>query len=206
MNDIDTLFLLPGEKTIVTTKQHVFAIIPPLIIAPLLGALAILLIFSVSAYMHASIIMTLLAGSLIAVLTMGLLVKVFVDWYFHIYMVTDRRILEINYKPFFSQDVNDVLLDQVRCTEIDVQIHGYIHGLIDVGDIIITFDRPTHQQEFVLHDIKSPRAQGTLLGELLNTPKEAINNKTVWYKSENMDTNPYRFTEEIRPMRHMQIV
>jgi hypothetical protein len=203
--DTSTLFLLPGEIAVLTTKQHAFAIIPPVIIACILGIGAILISFIGGAYFHAGAFLIMITGSMIVCLTLGLIVKILVDWYFHLYLVTNRRILEISYKPFFSQDVNDVLLDQVRCTEIDVKIHGYIHGLMDVGDIIITFDRPTHQQEFILHDIKSPRTNGTLLGHLLNTPKDDINTQEVWYKEQGKTAN-YTFTKELRPKARIQIV
>jgi len=203
--DTNALFLLPGEKAVLTTKQHVFAIIPPLIIAAILGVGAITVFFTISAYLHMFASLTLLGGSMLVLLTLGLITKILVDWYFHLYLVTNRRILEIDYKPFFSQDVNDVLLDQVRCTEIDIKIHGYIHGLMDIGDIIITFDRPTHQQEFILHDIKSPRSHGTLLGHLLNTPKQTVNSQTVWYRQNDME-KPYTFIENITPMNRLQIV
>lgn len=198
-SDTNPFFLLPGEHVVLTTRQHIYAILPPIIIACLLGIGAILLGFTGASFINPPAILTLLCGSIIVVMTLSLVTKLLVDWYFHIYLVTNRRILEIVYRPFFSQDVNDVLLDQVRCTEIDIQIRGYVHGLIDVGDIIITFDRPTHQQEFVLHDIKSPRKNGTLLGHLLNTPKAAINSKTFWHQVPTSQDNNYTFSEEITP-------
>lgn len=204
-SETSTKFLLPGEIALLTTKQHIFSVIPPIIIASILGTGAVLLSLIAGTYFRTSPLLTILTGSMLITLTLGLIVKILVDWYFHLYLVTNRRILEIAYKPFFSQDVNDVLLDQVRCTEIDVKIHGYIHGLMDVGDIIITFDRPTHQQEFVLHDIKSPRTHGTLLGHLLNTPKEPMNTQNIWYKEGGKTAN-YTFTQQLIPKRKMQIV
>lgn len=201
----NSLFLLPGENAAITTKQHVFAIIPPLIIAAILGVGAIAVFFAISAYLHVFAPLMLLGGSMIVLLTLGLIVKILVDWYFHLYLVTNRRILEIAYKPFFSQDVNDVLLDQVRCTEIDVKIHGYINALVDIGDIIITFDRPTHKQEFVLHNIKSPRSYETLLGHLLNTPKQMMNTQTIWYRQDDSE-RPYAFTENMIPINRAKVV
>lgn len=202
--DTNNLFLLPGETAVLTTKQHVFAIIPPLIIAGILGTAAIFISLIGGTYFHTSPLLTILFGAMLLILTLGLMAKILVDWYFHLYLVTNRRILEIAYKPFFSQDVNDVLLDQVRCTEIDVKIHGYIHGLMDVGDIIITFDRPTHQQEFILHNIKSPRKNGTLLGHLLNTPKDFSTEQPIWYR-DGSGTN-YAFTKERFSRPKIQIV
>ena len=197
----DTLFLLPGEKMILHKRQHVFAVIIPIIIASILGTVALLfLASSLFFFYHARFIIILASGCVITTI-LFLITKTIIDWYFHMYMVTNRRILEFQYRPFFSQDINDVLLDQVRCTEIDVQIHGYVHGLIDVGDIIITFDRPTHQQEFVLHDIKSPRKISTMLGELLNTPKDTMISYPTWYTNPTSETKEYIFSEQLYPRK-----
>jgi hypothetical protein len=196
-NESNTFLMLPGEKTILHRRQHMFAVIIPIVIASLLAIGIMAALFVGFALFYHAFHLMLVSWAIVVIAAFSLITKTIIDWYLHMYLVTNRRILEIQYKPFFSQDVNDVLLDQVRCTEIDVKIHGYIHGLMDVGDIIITFDRPTHQQEFVLHDIKSPRKIGTLLGHLLNTPKDA--NTTTWYKESGPQNTQYFFTEELFP-------
>ena len=188
--------MLPGEKIILHHRQHRIAILVPIMLTVIFGSLALFILSAFFLWAYNAAHMMLLSDTIVLLVILSLITRVCVDWYFHVYMVTNRRILEIQYRPFFSQDVNDVLLDQVRCTEVDVKIHGYVHGLIDVGDIIITFDRPTHEQEFVLHDIKSPRKVGTLLGDLLNTPKNPINaTANIWHKGKNR----YGFTEELYP-------
>ncbi len=199
-NESNTFFLLPGEKVILHKRQHVFAVIIPTAISIILGVGFILGISATAVFFYNARFLMLLSYGVVITASLFLITKVIIDWYFHIYIVTNRRILEIQYRPFFSQDINDVLLDQVRCTEIDVQIHGYIHGLMDVGDVIVTFDRPTHQQEFVLHDIKSPRKIGTLLGHMLNTPKETLPNIS-WYKptAGEQTEKRYIFSEEFFP-------
>jgi hypothetical protein len=202
-NEDNAFFLLPDEQAVLSTRQHVFSIIAPIVIATLLGTGAIFAGFVAASFFRAPPLLALLSGSIVIVSTLTLIAKICIDWFFHLYLVTNRRILEIAYKPFFSQDVNDVLLDQVRCTEIDVKIHGYIHGLWDIGDIIITFDRPTHQQEFILHDIKSPRKIGTLLGELLNTPKyPTYTSQPTWHKERQSD---YSFIDELLPIPKQKI-
>lgn len=198
--EANTFLMLPGEKTIVYKRQHSFAVIIPIIITAILGLVSMVILTTSMVLLYQTPYVVLFSIGTVTAATLSVITKTCIDWYFHLYIVTNRRILEISYRPFFSQSVNDVLLDQVRCTEIDIKIKGYIHGLIDVGDVIITFDRPTHQQEFILHDIKSPRKIGTLLGDLLNTPKEE--NSAVWYKRQNAAEGiPYAFTEQLFPKK-----
>ena len=78
------------------------------------------------------------------------------EWYFHMYIISDKKIIEIFHSPLFFGKVSEILLSQVRCTEVDSEMNGFLHHLLNVGHVAITFDRPTHQQEFTMRDIKNP--------------------------------------------------
>jgi len=119
--------------------------------------------------------------------------KLIVDWYFHTYIITSRKIIEVSYKPFFNAVINDVLLDQVRCTEVVVQTRGILDHLIDRGDIAICFDMPTHQDQFHFADIAQPHETGVMLGELLNTAKSSSSGymQPIWYRR-NTNLNPHQ--------------
>lgn len=191
--ELENLLTLPGEKTLLIKRKHIFSTVVPLSILAILSVgVFTSSLFFFDTMLHALYI-TLISSLLILIVTLNTVAKIFIDWYFHSYIVTTRRILEVCYQPFFSQNVNDVLLDQVRCTEIDVKIHGYINGLINIGDIIITFDRPTHQTEFILHDIKNPRKIGTILGNMLNTPNAVT---PSWYDQSNRQY-PFSFPKNM---------
>jgi hypothetical protein len=75
--------------------------------------------------------------------------------------------LEIRYTPLVSHIMSEVLLDKVNCTEVDLRIDGFFNELIDRGDVIITFDRPTHQEEFILKDMKQPSKIGKFISRQL---------------------------------------
>jgi len=131
--------------------------------------------------------------------------KIVTDWYFHFYVVTDKRIIEISHAPLFSHTMCDVLLSQVRCTEIDVKINGIIHQLLDIGDIIVSFDRPTHQEEFVFYDIKDPRKIGAILGDEFTALTNETGQAVIWSgarretNGDEKNTSKFKFIEEIFP-------
>ncbi len=87
----------------------------------------------------------------------SLALRSIIDWYFNVYVVTSRKIIEVSYSPLSSHTINQVLLDQVRCTEIDTKIEGILNDVLDIGNVVITFDRPTHQEEFAFEYVKNPR-------------------------------------------------
>lgn len=158
---------LPQEKLIVAKREYWLTAVIPIIATMLFAALLVL--FSYVLFMwglHSLLLFT--AGTLVIINSaIGVATKIFIHWYFHMYIVTSRKLLEINYSPLDTLVENEVLLDQVRCTEVDMQRGGFIHEILDFGTVRITFDRPTHQQEFVLSNIKSHRKIGVLLSNML---------------------------------------
>jgi len=124
--------------------------------------------------------------------------KIVVDWHCHFYILTTNRILEVCYKPLFSNYINNVILNQVKSTEIDIEKAGIINQLLDMGNVIVTFDRPTHQEEFRLMNIKNPKEIGFLMSDVLDIEKPDMMSSPMWYKSKN-EENRFRITEEIFP-------
>lgn len=114
------------------------------------------------------------------------MIKVILDWYFHIYVLTNKKILEVQYSPFFSHVVNTIILDQVRCTEIDRKNNGFLHTLLDIGDLILVFDELTRQEKFIFKDISQPREIAVLLHTFFSqktsiTPNGLFQRKEVKY-------------------------
>lgn len=126
-----------------------------------------------------------------------------IDWYYHIYIVTNKKILEVNYAPLFSHEINEVLLEQVRCTEIDIRAHGILSQLLDTGDVVLTFDRPTHQEELALTYIKNPKELGVLLSGYLNISIDAPYSP-VLYGQKN-DKKLFAFSTQIFPRRSFEL-
>lgn len=189
---------LPGESLLFFKRQHWIVIIPPLI-----GFFATILFFIAVTYVLLVVFLSqlffFLTSLILAVIVSVLfLTKLFTEWYFHLYVITTKKFIELSYKPLNSDTVNDVLLSQVRCTEVDVRTKGFIHELFDIGDIAVTFDRPTHQEEFVFNDIKNPREMGIFLVNALDFVMKEINGP-VFYKKQTDRGEVFRFTDEIVP-------
>lgn len=191
------LLTLPGEELVAATRKHWLILLARLSIAlfilfPLFIVLsASFLFFSFPQALFFAILLSLF------VVTIAVTLKVIIDWYCHIYVVTTRKLIEICFTPLFSGKVNKILLDQVRCTEVDVRKDGIFNELFDIGDIIVTFDRPTHEQEFLFAGIRDSDKIGYLLSNMLvQTAKSET--KTVWFRKADQP-HTFRFTEEIFP-------
>ena len=183
---------LPGERLIIAKRQHWFILAAPLLltilVALLVGTLSGALFLTDNAPGLFVISLFLILSASVNIAT-----KLVADWYYHLYIVTTKRILEVSCAPLFSHSINDVALDQVRITEIDVRIKGFLNELMDIGDVIIEFDRPSHEEVFVIPNVKDPSNAGTLLA---NTVKLMMQSSPVWFQPRKQE-ELYKFTEDV---------
>jgi hypothetical protein len=188
------LFLtLKDERLLLVKRRHPFVVIMPIL---LIGCLTLFFIssgFVVFQEFFVSSAMFFVTILLLTSIAISLITKAIVDWYFHVYILTSRRILELRYSPLTSSVINDVLLDKVSCTEIDIRTNGFLNELIDMGDVIITFDRPTHQEEFTLRDVQESHGLATYLTRQLidgaTTTSQGVIPQTIWFKQHSSTSN-----------------
>ena len=171
---------LSGEQIQVIKRQHPFVLIGP-IIGIILTSIFVFVLGNILNLLFIKSITTVIIFSLLIILSsFAFLLKAVLNWYYHLYVITSRKILEINCIPFFSDQIDDVFLDQVRTTEIDAHIPNFIYELLDIGDVTIAFDRPSHDEVFTLSKIKSPREVAALLGKEF---EEEMTQSPVWFKN-----------------------
>lgn len=190
---------LPQERMLIVERKHWFIVALPILFTLMLAFFLSVPAFYLFSFFLASLPLFISAIIVLVVLSICFIAKIFIDWYFHLYIVTTRKILEVNYAPLIKHIVNEVWLDQVNCTEADTQINGFISELIDIGNVIMTFDRPTHQEAFVFADIQNPRKIRSFLSANLASSK--TNNMRIlplWYKSEE-EPKKLKFMEQIFP-------
>lgn len=179
---------LKGEELLLVKRKHPLTLILAVSFISLIFCLFIFGTFILFVNLFSS--PSLFIATALLLVSMGLtaITKCIVDWYFHVYILTTRKILEIWYTPLSGHAVNDILLDKVSCTEVDLKRSGFLHELFDMGDIVVTFDRPTHQEEFVFKDIQDSYKLGVFLTQRLlegEGPSKEV--KTIWLKDRRRD-------------------
>lgn len=193
---ISNLLTLPNEKLIVAKRQHELVLLVPILLTTFLTLVSIVSLTSLFALeiLDSFLFITLIGLALW--LTFAMVVKILVEWNYHIYIVTTRKVLEIRCLPFYTDKIDDVFLDQVRTTEVDIKISNFLKELFDMGDVILAFDRPSHEEVFCLKDIKNPREVGLMLANSL----ESLMTKgpSVWFKHGKM-VEHIKVAEEVYP-------
>ena len=176
---------LKDEQLLLVKRKHPFVLFMPFF---LIGCLTVF--FVSTAYVvfqdfinSPSLFFT--TTLLLVSIAFSLVTKSIIDWYFHVYILTTRKLIERRYTPLISFIANDILLDRVNCTEIDLINNGFFNEIIDMGDILIAFDRPTRQEEFILKDIKGSHELVTYLTQQLidgNQSRPNLIQNTIWFK------------------------
>lgn len=194
------------ETLLLRKRNHWYVLAQPLIFTNLILLATILF----TSYFFFNFLNDLLLFIIILLMVLMIyangIIKLLADWYCHFYVLTSRRIMEISYKPLFSKTMNNVIISQVKSTEIDVEMEGMLAQLLDIGSVIITFDRPTHQQEFCMHSIKDPKSVGFLLAEQLDQRKINSMESPVWVRAKNKNKGDrFRFIEEIFPSESLGV-
>jgi hypothetical protein len=178
----DTFLTLTGEKLLLVQRKHVFVVVMPILFTSLSGFFLLFCDFFLFIHTLDSFSLFFTTALLIISVVLSFITKIIIDWYFHLYILTNRKMLEVWYTPLASHVMSDVLLDKVNCTEIDLRVNGFIHELIDMGDVIITFDRPTQQEVFVLKDIENSHDVGKFLTTYLMDHEPRNSTQPIWYR------------------------
>jgi uncharacterized membrane protein YdbT with pleckstrin-like domain len=187
---------LKSEELLLVKRKHPFVLIAPIFITCALALFFIacsFLLFQEIIYSPSLLFVSTLVLISIAI---SLSTKTIVDWYFHMYILTNRKILELQYTPLTSYSVNDIMLDRVNCTEVDLISNGFFNEIIDMGDIVITFDRPTRREEFVLKDIQGSHELATYLTQQLldGSAQSSIavqQQNTIWFRQPSASSSGY---------------
>jgi hypothetical protein len=196
-HEVKQFITLPDEKLIIAKREHWIAIVQPVILTVLLnffftGIGFLLTVLRPGWFSFVAILVLTMSA-----LSFTMLLKLITDWYYRIFVITTRKILDVSYTPF-SQKIDDVFLDQVRITEIDVKMRNFLYQLIDVGDVIIFFDRPSHEKTFVLHNLKNPRQNGVFLADAL---ENIMHKSPIWFNpredTNKQQTSPYQYADDI---------
>ncbi|TSC64060.1 MAG: Uncharacterized protein G01um101493_254, partial [Microgenomates group bacterium Gr01-1014_93] len=192
-----TCVTLPGEEILVAKREHKFIpfiseIVIFSLVLPLssIGAL-------ISIFLLQSITILVSFLLLMGILTILAITKVIIDWYFHLYIITSRKIMEIRVVPFFGERIDDVFLDQVRTTEIDAKIPTFFHEFINMGNVTIAFDRPSHDKVFMLENIPKPRQTAMYLCDALeHLMRDTQEPPGIWFQQQKPSEHS-RFHEDI---------
>lgn len=132
-------------------------------------------------------------ASMYALAVLGLLLYGFVNYYLDVYIVTNKRIVDIKQNGFLRREIAELHLHQVQ--DVEAKVEGFFHTLMHFGDIFI--QTAGERENFVFEDVPSPY---TLAKEIVELHEAQIESEyEIKRRHHRTDTDDYRPEDFQRP-------
>ena len=87
---------------------------------------------------------------------------IWVDYYFDVWIITDRRIINVEQKGLFSREVSE--LEHVRVQDVTTDVKGFFPTLLNYGDVFI--QSAAEKERFQFESVPNPYAIKDLVMKL----------------------------------------
>lgn len=147
------LQLQPDEKIITSVRKHWFVVLRTLaifVILVLIPPVILSVLPLVTADFNTELI-GMLVNFFFSLYLMALFLSLFLFWmdyYLDMWIITDRRIIDIEQKGLFRRAISEIPLTRVQ--DVTIEIHGIIETFLKFGTIRI---QTAGEREFKIEDI-----------------------------------------------------
>jgi uncharacterized membrane protein YdbT with pleckstrin-like domain len=79
---------------------------------------------------------------------------IWIDYYFDAWIVTDRRIVNIEQRGLFSREISELELENIQ--DITTEVKGVIPTFLNYGDLFV--QTAAEKERFIFHNVPDPYA------------------------------------------------
>ncbi len=101
-------------------------------------------------------------------LTLLYIFEEFIIWYFNVYIITNKRLIDIDFKGFWRKRISEASYDNVE--DVTYQTNKFWHVLFDYGDI--SMQTAAEKSEFEFDAIPKPALVHDTLTNLIEDYKK----------------------------------
>lgn len=94
----------------------------------------------------------------------------FIDYYYDLLIVTDRRMLDIDQNSLFSRNISELALEQVE--DVSSPTTGILQTLFDYGDVVV--QTAGAKEKFTFKGVARPRQITNIILDLADQAKQRI--------------------------------
>jgi uncharacterized membrane protein YdbT with pleckstrin-like domain len=146
-----------GEKIILLLRQHVIVLVLPIlaiilmILAPILiGALTVFTGFNLGSILTETQLMIIIVFWYLFIFAFAL--YKFIFWYFNIYILTNERIIDYDFRGILHKQTSFAKLGQIQ--DVTPKMIGFFSTFFNYGDIYV--QKAGERQEFDFHKVPKP--------------------------------------------------
>ena len=162
------------EKVVLLLRQHPITLVPKALMAVLMIlAPSILSVFPILSFLPANFQLIVVLGWYL--ITTALILESFLTWFYNVYLVTDERIVDIDFYNLIYKEVSDANIDKIQ--DVTYKMGGVVRTVFNYGDILIQTASEVPNFEFlavprpdkvatVLQDLRIEEEQEKLEGRL----------------------------------------
>ncbi len=150
------------EEVVLLLRTHPITLIKPIVFA-LIGIILPLILFNSS-------FMGMVAGRFKIAAVVGwymlifsFILETFLVWFFSVYIVTDERIIDVDFTSLIYKNVSSAKIDKIE--DITIATSGVLASLIDFGTVHIQTAAEVPQIEF--EEIPHPNTVAKALNEIM---------------------------------------
>ena len=150
------------EKILFVLRRHLITNIPwiffaiLMILAPTILRIVPLLDFLPSRYQLISVVIWYLV-------TMAFILESFLSWYFNAYIITDERIIDIDFYSLIYKEVSETKIENIQ--DVTYKVGGAIRALFNFGTVYI--QTASEVPEFEFDDVPNPSQVAKILNRLI---------------------------------------
>ena len=150
------------EEVLLLLRRHVVTLVPWLVmvVVGLVAPVVIRMLPGVSEVPTRFITVGTLAWYL---LVWGYILEGFLTWYFNVYIITDERVIDIDFYSLIYKKVSAAKIDNIE--DVTFTQVGAIKALLDYGTVFI--QTAGERREFEFEDVPHPRKVALFLNEML---------------------------------------
>lgn len=105
-------------------------------------------------------------------LTLFFTFESFLKWYFNVYILTDKRVIDVDFSGFWHKRISEASLDNVE--DASYETNKFLHIVFDYGDIFM--QTAAERREFEFHAIPKPSIVHDKLTDLVQLYKQKVQN------------------------------
>lgn len=155
-----------GEQIIMIVRRHWFNILQNLLSVFIMAALLVAsflyfpaIFSSLSARAYNGLF--LFGETVFAMIIWIIFFLIWVDYYFDVWIVTTRRIINVEQKGLFSREVSELKLEKIQ--DISTEVLGVIPTFLNYGDVYI--QTAAEQERFLFRRVPDPyRIKDIIMG------------------------------------------
>lgn len=167
-----------SEPVFIFVRPHPLSFVPYAAICLIMMVVAVILISGSLAFRDSLsplfFNIALAASGLFALFAIVFSLIAFIDFYFDIQIVTDRRIIDVNQNRLFNRQLSELNLEDVE--DVSVHINGAIPTLFSYGNI--TIQTAGEQTNFHFINVPHPREIAAVISDLAEQAKRGDENET----------------------------